>query len=139
MNIYSYNEGRTPDLSRFDLSRDTVKQIVSLAEEYRTDPDFREQVKDTSGADIVTRLGDVTPLPIGDVKVTLVADTDAVCHFVVAVDPNTALVDETLSELAGGSSASTAGSLGSVGTVGCSCVPSSVSSFFTVGTAGTAS
>lgn len=68
-------------------------------------------------------------------ELRFVPNTEAAYHLVIPVDPNRAISDVTLSDVAGGSSAGTASSVGTAGTIGCSTGPSTVGTGGSIGTA----
>jgi hypothetical protein len=84
----------------------------------------------------LSRMGIELP-PGMDILVS--ANSEDTFHVVFPPDPNTALSDEMLGSVAGGSTASTVGSYGTASTIGCalSCV-SSAGTASSVGSAGSA-
>lgn len=117
--------------------RDMLQSLIDAARDYRDDPDFRARLEADPRGELAARNLRIEP---EDAEVQLHVNTPDVFHMVLAADPNAAMSDQSLSAVAGGSSASSAGSVGSAGTV--STTPSCfgcVSSVLSAGSAGSAS
>ncbi len=142
MNSNLFSSGSPFDMNTFVPSRDVGEKIVGLADRYHNDNDFRNRINKGDNADVIAEFTPPaadTAAGMNGLDFVLIADTDDVCHFVVAADPNSTLVDEQLMQVAGGGTASTAGSAGSASTWGCSCMVSTLSSLGSAACAGTAS
>lgn len=116
--------------------RDTLAALLEMARDYRDDPDFRARIEADPRAELAAR--DVRVVP-ESAEVRLAVNTPEVFHLVVNEDPNSAVSDQLLGGVAGGSSASTVATAGSAGTA--STTPSclgSAGSVSTLGSAGTA-
>lgn len=103
------------DLQAFEPGR--VESILAdAARDRRDDPDFRARLEADPRGELEAR-----GVPLGaeeGVEVALHVNTPDVFHLVMVADPNTAVSDQYLSAIAGGSTASSAGSVGTVSTVG---------------------
>ena len=106
------------DFSRYD----------ALAERCRDDPELRERLAAGDTAEALDELG--VDVPRGT-EVRFVANTPGTFHLVMPENPNAALSDENLQDVAGGSSLSSALCFGSAGSF-----PSCVSSVATASTGG---
>lgn len=95
--------------------------------DWRADPELRARLAGGDYAPAVEAFD--LKVPEG-VELRFVANTPAAFHLSIPVDPNQAVADTTLRDIAGGSTAGTASSVTTAGTIGCSTGPS------TVGTAG---
>ena len=106
---------RFEDLQAFEPGR--VEGILAdAARDRRDDPDFRARLEADPRAELEAR---GVPLRAEEgVEVALHVNTPDVFHLVMVADPNTAVSDQYLSAIAGGSTASSAGSVGTVSTVG---------------------
>ena len=80
----------------------SARQLVSIADAYREDPDFRANLDSNPAATLAEN--DVELLP--DTEVRVVQDTAEVFHFVLPPDFNIDMADEVLDMVAGGKSAS---------------------------------
>ena len=99
------------------------------------DPEFRARV-DSDPKAVLAERGMEMP---ADVEVRILANTDDTFYLAFPPDPNVALGDEMLDQVAGGKSASTVGTAGSAGCCGTVCgTASSASSAGSVGSAGSA-
>ena len=79
----------------------SARQIVSIADAYHKDPDFRANLDSDPAATLAEN--DVELLP--DTEVRVVQDTAEVFHFVLPPDFNIDMADEMLDMVAGGKSA----------------------------------
>lgn len=80
-----------------DLQR-SARQLVSIADEYRKDPNFRSNLSSDPVAALAENGIEVRP----DSEVRVVEDTDEAFHFVFPPDFNAGLGDEVLDTVAGG-------------------------------------
>ena len=83
----------------------SARQIVSIADAYREDPDFRANVDSDPVATLAENGVELLP----DTEVRVVEDTAEVFHFVLPPDFNIDMSDEMLDMVAGGKSASSGG------------------------------
>ena len=113
--------------------RDTLAALRGLARDYRDDPAFRARLESDPRAELAAR--DVNVIP-ESAEVRLKVNTPEVFHLVMAADPNSAVSDQLLRGISGGSSASTAATVGSAGCA--STTPSCLGSASSVSTAGSA-
>ena len=117
--------------------RDTLATLLEMARDCRDDPDFRARLEADPRAELAAR--DVHVVP-ESAEVRLVSNTPEVFHLVMGADPNAAVSDQLLDNVAGGSSASTAATASSGGTAStapsCLGTAGSVSSLGSAGTAG---
>ena len=113
--------------------RDNVQVLVEAARSYRDDPDFRARIESEPRAALADLGVEIEPSELG---VQVCANTEEVFHVVMPVDPNTAVRDEDMRVVVGGTTVSTAGSATTASTVGC--VPSTISSASSASTAGSA-
>ena len=119
-----------------EQTQDNLRVMLAAAAKYRDDPDFRSRVE-TEPRGALEGLGMSIQPP--EVEVRVSANTAAVIHVVITLNPNAVLSDESMQSAVGGSTASSAATAGSATTLGClpSCA-SSASSASTVGSAGSA-
>ena len=103
------------------------------ARRYREDEAWRARIDDGEAEAVSALMRDVDLKPAPGATVRVKANDAATFHVVLPPDPNMALVDESLSGIAGGTRASSMASVTTASTVGCSCMPS------TLGSAGCAS
>ena len=113
--------------------RDTLTALLALARDYRDDPDCRARLEADPRAELAARDVDVVP---ASAEVRVKVNTPEVFHLVMAADPNSAVSDQLLGDVAGGSSASTVATAGSGGTA--STTPSCLGCVSSVSTAGSA-
>ncbi|MCY4430998.1 MAG: hypothetical protein OXC11_11485 [Rhodospirillales bacterium] len=111
---------------------DTVNQMLEFARVYRRHGESRAEPGPDPYA-VLTEMG--IDVPSG-VEVRVSVNTQEDFHLVFPPDPNTALSDEMLGSVAGGSTAGTASSIGCAGSA--SSLPSCAFSVSSAGTAGTA-
>lgn len=116
----------------YDEFLGNYETLKRFSADYRADAGLRARL---AGGDYgpAARAFDLN-VPEG-AELRFVPNTAAAYHLVIPVDPNQAIADTTLSDVAGGSSAGTASSIGTAGTVGCSTGPSSVGTGGSIGTA----
>ena len=108
--------------------------LLSFAERYRNDDDFRSRVDSGDPNKEVLALGvDVPP----GAELRIAENTSEKIHLVVPADPNASLSDEELRGVSGGNSAASVSTVGSFGTV--ACAPSCLSSTSSAGSVGSAS
>ena len=113
--------------------RDNVRALIEAARSYRDDPDFRARIESEPRAVLADFGVEVEPPELG---VQVRANTEEVFHVVMPVDPNTAVRDEDMRAVVGGTTVSTAGSATTASTLGS--VPSTTSSASSASTAGSA-
>ncbi len=118
--------------SAFEKGHATMQELNAA---YRSDEELRRRIDGGDSAPAVEAFG--LDMPAG-LELRVVADTAEVFHLILPPDPNAAMADGALSEVAGGSTASSAGTVGSAGCFGCSTSPSTLSSVGSAGSAGTA-
>ena len=119
---------------------DTYEQFVEsrallrrLSADYHADPALRARIDGGDSRPVLAALGVDNP---SGVALRVVADTPAVYHLPMPLDPNDVVADSALSEIVGGSTASSGGTVGSAGCFGCSTAPSSLSSASSASSAG---
>ena len=118
------------NMERFSVG---MEAMMSIAERYRADPEFRETVK-TDPQRVFSENGIELP---DYMEARVSCNTADTFYFVMPQDPNLSLSDEELSMIAGGGKVK-AGSAGSVGTASSvASAPSCASSASSAGTAGT--
>ena len=127
-----FAQGAPEDVFYVDFAKrfDSLKR---LGADYRSDESLRQSIDGGDVTAAVERLD--LDLSYGT-EVRVVPNTKAVFHFVMPPNPNTAVSDSDLAEVAGGTTVSSAGTAGSAGSFACSTSPSTLSS---VGSAGSAS
>ena len=103
------------------------------ARRYREDEAWRARIDDGEAEAVSALMRDIELKAVPDATVRVKANDAETFHVVLPPDPNMALVDESLSGIAGGTRASSMASVTTASTVGCSCMPS------TLGSAGCAS
>jgi hypothetical protein len=108
-----------------------------LAIDYYTDAALKVKLETQPKAVLAAREVLVVP---EQVEIKVLANSNSLFYFVLPPNPNIALSDEKLEQIAaaGVSSAGSAGSVGTLGSFGCSSVPCTVGSAGTAGTASTA-
>ena len=97
--IFSHNVQMEPE-----GFRRSARQLVSIADAYREDPDFRANLD----SDPVATLAGIDVDVLPDSEVRVVQDTAKIFHFVLPPDFNIDMADEVLDMVAGGKSASAA-------------------------------
>ena len=107
--------------------------LLRLSADYRADPALRARIDGGDSRPVLAALGVDNP---SGVALRVVADTPAVYHLPMPLDPNDVVADSALSEIVGGSTASSGGTVGSAGCFGCSTAPSSLSSASSASSAG---
>ncbi len=115
----------------------SYERFLKAADRYRSDEEFRVSIDGASGREVYEAFG--FDVPVTDMQVDVVANTDDVVHFILPPDPNMDLADESLSAVSGGATAGSAGSVSTASTFQCSTFFSSFSTAGTAGTAGSAS
>ncbi|MCY4430997.1 MAG: hypothetical protein OXC11_11480 [Rhodospirillales bacterium] len=114
---------------------ESVNDFFEIARIYHSDGGTRIE-PGTEAYAALSRMGIELP-PGMDIQVS--ANSDDTFHVVFPPDPNTALSDEMLGSVAGGSTASTVGSYGTASTIGCALsTVSSAGTASSVGSAGSA-
>ena len=107
-------------LSDYGVSNDRsvvpggVEKLLLFAEEYRGDQELRS-LADHDPHTALARFNIQFP---AELDIRIVENTDKVFNLVMPPDPNAALLDEALVEIAGGKSASSAGTVGSASSIG---------------------
>ena len=117
---------------RFAKSHALLKR---LSADYHADPALRARIDGGDSRPVLDALGVDNP---SGVALRVVANTPAVHHVAMPLDPNDVVADSALREVAGGSTVGTGGTIGSAGCFACSTAASCLSSASTVGTAGSA-
>ena len=107
--------------------------LQRLGADYRADPALRARIDGGDSRPVLDALGVDNP---SGVALRVVADTPAVYHLPMPLNPNDVVADSALSGVAGGSTASSGGTVGSAGCFACSTAPSSLSSASTASSAG---
>ncbi|MDD9807582.1 MAG: thiocillin family RiPP [Gammaproteobacteria bacterium] len=106
-----------------DFLRGSIsEQMVSLSRQYRDDAEFRARM-DADPHAVLAGIGMEVP---AKVEIRVVRNTKKTLNLVLVRTGSNYLSDETMNEIAGGSSASTIGSLGSAASA--STLPSTFSS-----------
>ncbi len=95
--------------------QESVRQLASIADEYRKDPDFRSNLN----SDPVAALSENSIQVVPDTEVRIVEDTDEVFHFILPPDFNASVGDEVLNAVAGGGKC--VGGSAACGTPSCGC------------------
>ena len=98
------------------------------ARRYREDESWRARIDDGEAEAVSALMRDIELKAVPDATVRVKANDAETFHVVLPPDPNMALVDESLSGIAGGTRASSMASVTTASTVGCSCMPSSLGS-----------
>lgn len=112
-----------------------LSRVEKLIAQLEKDPTYYQKLQDNP-AILASEYGFNVP---AGVAIEFVFNTDEIIHFVMPVDSNMELSDESLMQLnaAKGGSASSAGSVGTAGSMYCfSTSPSCVGTASTVGSAG---
>ena len=108
-------------------SRIEINSLVSLTDQYQKDKGIRAKLENDPKEFLLEHYG----MDLSGLDVRVVTDTSETCHLVLPLDPNSAVSDEALNELAGGST---------VGSAGCASTKSTLSTGPScIGCAGTAS
>ncbi len=114
----------------------SVRQLASIADEYRKDPEFRSNLS----SDPVAALSENSIEVVPDTEVRIVEDTDEVFHFILPPDFNASVGDEVLNAVAGGgktaSSATTGPGYGGPRGPSCGCGASCIDAWTSRGGSG---
>ena len=113
-------------------SKIDLDSLVALTDHYQKDKAIRAKLESDPKEFLLERYG----MDLSGLDVRIVTDTPETCHLVLPLDPNTALSDETLNELAGGSTVGSAGCAATKSTLGSA--PSCIGCAGTASTIGTA-
>ncbi len=113
---------------------ENLRTMWQMARSYRDDPDFRARLDAEPRAVLADGGIEIEPAEI-DLRVW--ANTEDVFYVALPPDPNIVLLDESLQETAGGTTAGTAACAGSASTF--SCPIGSASTGSSVGSASSAS
>ena len=111
---------------------ENYETLKRFSAEYRADAGLRARLDGGDYGPAVRAFG--LDVPEG-AELRFVPNTETAYHLPIPVDPNQAISDTALREIAGGSTSGTASSIGTAGTVGCSTGPSSVGTGGSLGTA----
>ena len=117
------------EYEQYGQGRAMLKQ---LSTDYHSDAALRARIDGGDSGPVQEALGYDNP---ADVEIRLVPNTPEVFHLPMPPDPNVAIDDSALSDLAGGSTAGTAMCTSTAGTFACSTTASSLGSAGTVTTA----
>ncbi len=125
-------QGLSPEVQALVRSPESIRKVTELAESCRLDPDMLDRLNQQGGQlreKVFQDFGVDSPEGL---EAVFVANSEGVEHFIIPLDPNSALNDEHLAKVTGGSTASTAGTIGSASSF------LTFTSLSTAGTAGTA-
>lgn len=105
--------------------------LRTLSARFQDEPEFRNRLDRGENSEALAAIRFSVP-PGGQVRFS--ADTPDTLHFVMSMDPNTELSDESLGEIAAGGKS--VGSASTVGSFGCSTTASSAGTAGSAGTTG---